>query len=137
LFGCKKPTEDRAAIRAAVVEYLAGRGMSDKMMDIDVKNVTFKGENADAQVSFRGKGGADTGGFLIAYSLRFQNGKWTVTGKKMAGMGVGQPHAGAGMGANPHGAAGAGGGAAVTPDRLPPSGGQMKMPPGHPAVPKQ
>jgi hypothetical protein len=147
--GCKKPTEDRSAIRKAVVEYLATKGMTEKMMDIDVKNVNFHGEEADALVAFRGKGAPEASGFQTSYVLGRKGDNWVVKGRKDAGV---NPHDGAagggmtggmgggmgGMGAgtaNPHG--GAQGGNTITPDMMPPSGEQMKMPPGHPSVPKK
>lgn len=136
--GCKKPSQDPGAIRKAVVEYLAAKGMTEKMMDIDVKNVNFHGDEADALVAFRGKGAPDSTGFSTSYILARKGDGWVVKGRKDSGA---NPH-GAGMTAppgmggmaNPHEASPGG---AITPDRMPPSAGDMKMPPGHPAVPKQ
>ncbi|MCX6625537.1 MAG: hypothetical protein NTY38_31650 [Acidobacteria bacterium] len=146
--GCKKPAEDRSAIRKAVVEYLASKGMTEKMMDIDVKNVNFRGEEADALVAFRGKGTPDATGFQTSYTLARKGDAWVVKGRKEAGanphgagaaggmsggMGGGMSGGMGGGAASPHGAPQGEG--AITPDRMPPSGGQMKMPPGHPSVP--
>ena len=117
--------------------------MTEKMMDIDVKNVNFHGDEADALVAFRGKGAPDSSGFSTSYVLARKGDGWVVKGRKDAAT---NPHGGGmempggmngGMGggtANPHGTSPGG---AITPDMMPPSAGQMKVPPGHPAVPKQ
>lgn len=137
--GCKKPSQDPSAIRKAVVEYLAGKGMTEKMMDIDVKNVNFHGDEADALVAFRGKGAPDSSGFSTSYVLARKGDGWVVKGRKDSGMnphgaGMSMPQGMGGGMTNPHGSSSGG---AITPDRMPPSAGDMKMPPGHPAVPKQ
>ena len=122
-----------------MIEYLASKGMTEQMMDIDVKSVAFHGDEAEAQISFRPKGQPESTGFQAPYLLAKKGGGWTVKGRKSGGAsqhGAGGMPQGMGGGTpNPHGAAPGGG--TITPDMMPPSGGQMKMPPGHPAVPKQ
>lgn len=137
--GCKKPAQEPGAIRKAIVDYLAAKGMTEKMMDIDVKNVNFHGDEADALVAFHGKGTPDSSGFSTSYVLARKGSEWVVKGRKDTGenshgAGMATPPGMGGGAMNPHGGASGG---TITPEMMPPSAGDMKMPPGHPAVPKQ
>lgn len=70
-------------MQKAVVEYLAGRsGISVDSMDIEVTSVTFRGNEADAQVSFRAKGSTDASNLMqMKYVLEQKDGKWVVKGR--------------------------------------------------------
>ena len=97
-------------MQKALVDYLAGRsGISVESMDIEVTSVTFRGSEADAQVTFKAKGSTDASNLMqMKYVLEQKDGKWTVKGRS---------------GASEHGGAGAPGAA---PQGMP------AMPPGHP-----
>ena len=115
----KAPPQDKTTVQKALVEYLAGRsGISVYSMDIEVTSVTFRGTEADAQVTFKAKGSTDASNLMqMKYVLEQKDGKWTVKGRSGA-----SEHGGPGApGAS--GAPGHGGGA---PEGMP------AMPPGHP-----
>jgi hypothetical protein len=81
------PQEDpnRAAIRAALEKYLASRGTLDlAAMEMDIKQISFTGDRAEAQVEFRAKGGS--GAMQMAYTLERQGGVWTVKESRSPGM---------------------------------------------------
>ena len=112
LSGCQKSNQNPEAVKQAIVEHLSKR--TDNMlsaMDIDVKNVSFRADGADAAVSFRPKGSKE-GGLDMNYELELKNGKWAVKPKPAM---QGDPH----------------GGAVPTPTT-----GGGAMPPGHPPLPK-
>ena len=106
-------------------------------MNVEVTNVTFSGNQADAAVSITPKG-VSGGGMSVNYHLEQDGAKWIVKGRKDAGgaphgggvpsamPGADNPHGGGAVpGAdNPHGAApgGASGGRMPSPEDLPPSG---------------
>ena len=99
-------------------------------MDINVTDVKFNGDKADATVSFAAKG-TGVGQMAIQYHLERKDNKWTVVGRGDAGQhGGGQlppgaaPQGAAPGTANPHGGAmgapGAGG-KMPAPEDLPPA----------------
>ncbi len=97
-------------MQKALIEYLAGRsGISVDSMDIEVTTVTFRGNEADAQVTFKAKGSSDASNLMqMKYVLEQKDGKWTVKGRS---------------GMSDHGGSGAmTGGSEAMP----------AMPPGHP-----
>ncbi len=124
------------------MEYLSGKtsslALNMSAMDVEVTNVTFSGNQADAAVSITPKG-TPGGGMSVNYHLEQDGTKWVVKGRKDAG---GSPHGGGAMpggaaptGENPHGGAmpgaenphgamppDASGGKMPSPDDLPPSG---------------
>jgi hypothetical protein len=105
LIGCSKSApQDKSAVQKALVDYLASRsGISVESMDIEVTSVTFRANEADAQVTFKAKGSADASNLMqMKYVLEQKDGKWTVKGRS---------------GASEHGG---------------PSGGSQALPPGHP-----
>lgn len=119
LGGCSRNLETAEAVREAVISHLAGRaGLDVGSMDVEVASVTFRGNEADATVSFRPKGSTDpASGMRMRYTLERQGGRWVVKSKGEAG---GTPHgAGGSLGGDPHGAGGATGG---------------DLPPGHPPL---
>ena len=108
--GCSKSApQDKAIVQKALVDYLAGRsGISVESMDIEVTSVTFRGNEADAQVTFKAKGSTDASNLMqMKYVLEQKDGKWTVKGRS---------------GASEHGGPGGGSGSQAMP----------AMPPGHP-----
>lgn len=107
-------------------------------MSVDVTAVTFKGNEADATVSFAPKGSTGAGqGMTIRYVLERKGNRWVVKGRSGGanahgaggGMPGGMPGAMPG-GANPHGG---------TMPEMPGGAGAQSpspgdLPPGHPAV---
>ena len=107
--GCNRGLDNKEAVRQGVVDYLGSRtNLNISSMSVDVISVTFRGEEADATVSIRPKGGDAGAGMSMRYTLEKKGSRWVVKGK-------GSGHAGseAGMGGE----------------------GVGSMPPGHPAVP--
>jgi hypothetical protein len=109
LLSCNRGSpQTKEAVRAGVVEHLTQKaGLDVSSMDVDIASLSFRGNEADALVSFRPKGSTDPGsGMQMKYTLEGQRGKWVVKGRAESG---GTPHGGAGAPS--------------------PSGG---LPPGHP-----
>lgn len=128
LVGCNRGgIENKEAVRQGVIDYLAARtNLNMSSMDVNVTAVTFKGNEADATVSFAPRGAAAAGqGMSMRYTLERQGSRWVVKGRGDSG-----DH-GRGMGAdpaNPHSAMPpmpGGSGASPSGD----------LPPGHPPVP--
>ncbi len=144
LSACNRGNQSKEAIRQGVVDYLSGKtsslALNMSAMDVQVTNVTFNGNQADAAVSITPKG-TPGAGMNMNYHLEQEGSKWVVKGRKESG---GSPHGG-GMapsaggagenphgsgavpadGANPHGGAmppAASGGSMPSPDDLPPTG---------------
>ncbi|MCC6857495.1 MAG: hypothetical protein IT158_02985 [Bryobacterales bacterium] len=89
--GCNRGLETKEAVRQAVVDYLAERSnLNVSSMNIEVVSVAFRGNEADATVSFQPKGGGAQG-MEMRYSLEKQGNRWVVKGR-------GSGHAGQGMG---------------------------------------
>jgi hypothetical protein len=69
-------------------------------MEVDVASVTFRGEEAEAVVSFRPKGSTDPVSMMqMRYTLERQGGRWIVKTKQGAGGGA---HVGVEGAADPH-----------------------------------
>jgi len=130
LAGCHRGVESKDAVRQGVLDYLATKGLAAAAMDINVTDVKFDGDKADATVSFAAKG-TGAGQMAIQYRLELKDSKWAVVGRKDAsqhGGGMVPPGAapqGSAAPANPHGgmmgAPGAGG-KMPAPEDLPPAG---------------
>lgn len=105
--GCSRGVENKEAVRRAIVAHLAERGMNVGSMQVEVVSVTFRGEEADAVVSFAAKG-VEGQAMTMNYTLARRADGWTVKSRSEAG-------------SVPHGAAGQA-----------PEG--VTMPPGHPNV---
>ena len=116
--GCNRNIQTAEAVRQGVISHLAGRaGLDIGSMDVDVASVTFRGEEADAVVSFRPKGSTDPASMMqMRYTLERQGGRWVVKTKQGAG---GAAHEGLEGSTDPHQNLGQ------------PSGA---LPPGHPPV---
>ncbi|HET7107483.1 MAG TPA: hypothetical protein VFI38_11785 [Candidatus Acidoferrum sp.] len=111
---CKSKTDQKEAMRAGVIKHLAALNMLDmSKMDINVTQATVNGNQAQAQVEIRAKGG-DAGGnaMQIGYQLEKRGEEWVVL--KSTGMGGGMQHPG--------------------PGEAPPGTATGAMPPGHPNV---
>ena len=130
LAGCNHSSQNKEAVRQAIVDHLQAGHFDMSRMSMDVKAVQFNGTRADATVSIYIKGSSAADGMSMTYQLEQQGGKWVVLGApKGAG---GMPHAGAAApgaampGAeNPHGAMPAppaGGTMMPSPGDLPPAG---------------
>ena len=109
--GCNRVPKNNEAIRQGVIEHLAkNSGLDVNSMNIAVTSVQYRGDEADAVVSFQPKN-MPGGGMSMTYTLEAKGNKWIVKKK-----------AGSGMGAHP-GAEMPGG-----------TGATGQMPPGHPSV---
>ena len=96
LSGCNRASQSKEAIRAGIIDYVAAK-VNVGAMDVDVTSIDFKGNEADATVSFRAKGADPASGLQMRYTLEQKSGKWVVKDKAQAG---GSPH---GAAANPGG----------------------------------
>ena len=120
LAGCNRASESKEAIRESVINHVSGK-VNVGSMDVEVTSISFKGNEADASVSFRPKGAGPGAGLQMQYTLEQKGGKWVVKDKAQAG---GSPHGAINPGAgstNPHGGTGA-------------TGATGEMPPGHPPL---
>ena len=113
---CKSKTDEKEAIRAGVIKHLAALNMLNlNNMDVNVTQATVNGNQAQAQVEIRAKGGDPAAGnaMQIGYAMEKRGEEWVVV--KSTGMGGGMQHPG--------------------PGEAPPAGtGTGAMPPGHPNV---
>jgi len=101
------------AVRKAVMDHLSqrkGLDLNMNAMELDIGDVAFRANDADATVSFRPKG-SQTAAMTMTYSLVRDGSQWKVK-PKAAGEG----------GANPHGTV------------APPAPAGAALPPGHPPV---
>lgn len=93
------------AIRTAIQAHLAHNGnLSLKSFDTEVKQVTFDGDRAQAQVEFHAKNGPGT--MQLTYALVKRDGAWSVIGSTPGGgnfshPGLDKSKAPAGSGAMP------------------------------------
>ena len=127
-FGCGRKVQSKEAVKEGVLDYLSGRaGLNIDSMDVEVTSVTFRGEEADATVTFQAKGSTAPGsGMQMQYTLKREGNRWVVQGK--TGAGGASPH-GAGMQMNPHGSA-----MPSNPHGMMPPSGGGKLPAGHPPM---
>ncbi|MEX2263303.1 MAG: hypothetical protein WD696_15205 [Bryobacteraceae bacterium] len=107
LAACSRSIDTKEAVRQGVVDYLADRSnVNVSAMTVDVRSVSFRGDEADAMVAFTVPGGQG-GSLEMRYVLERKSGKWVVKSKSESG----------GM---PHGAGGDPGDSAPAPGALPP-----------------
>jgi len=91
----RQSIDTKPAVEAALRAYLTQRpGLAMDKMDMEVKDVKFKGETAEADVVFRVKDGE--GEMAMRYTLRRQGDQWVVerggqTGASGAEMPPGHP----------------------------------------------
>lgn len=112
----------KEAVRKAVVEHLSQRKGLDldmSAMDVEIGDVSFKTNEAEASVSFRAKG-SQTAAMTMQYQLERSGEGWKVKPKAPGAAGGGNPHGG-------------GAPAVELPAPLPgTTGGGATLPPGHP-----
>ncbi len=78
LFGCAKDINNKEAVKEAVMKRLASvSGLNMAGMDIEVTNVSFQGNTADAQVAFRAKGSSESM-LNMSYKLERKGDEWTI-----------------------------------------------------------
>ena len=111
LAACNRASQDKEAIRQAVIEHISGK-VNVAAMDVDVTAVTFKGQEADATVSFRVKGAGSGTPMEMPYTLEQKGGKWIVKSNPGA--------------ASAHGAIGDPGVSAMPPGHPPLDSGEAK-----------
>ncbi len=124
LASCGSDINNKEAVRQGVVDHLGSRKGLDldmSAMEVDVTSVTFRGDEADADVSFRARGSQQSL-MQMKYTLERAGNRWNVKAKKDSGAGH------AGTQANPHGGAMPQGGASPMPQ------GTGALPQGHPPV---
>jgi hypothetical protein len=93
LAGCNRGIQNKDAVRQGVLDYLSKRtDLSMGGMTVDVTNVSFQDNRADAQVTFLPKEGPPGGGMTMRYTLEQKDNSWVVVGKADSGR---NPHAGA------------------------------------------
>ena len=140
--GCKKQVSDADAIRDGINQHLAGlKTINLSAMDMDVTNYSVQGNQAQAQVEFRPKGGGPAG-MQVSYTLEKQSGSWVVQNAQPLNMGsMQQP----GAAANPNTNSSAPSSSGSMPNfrDLVPGGGNTgggnngggnALPPGHPPI---
>jgi hypothetical protein len=89
LFACAKDINNKDAVKEAVMKRLANvSGLNLAGMDIEVTNVSFQGNKADAQVAFKAKGSAENM-LNMSYKLEREGDLWVVKSSSggMGGMG--------------------------------------------------
>lgn len=135
LIGCNRASQDKEAVRQAIMDHLKARGMNVAQMDVNVTAVQFNGDKAEATVAFAAKGAGPGQEMTLPYQLEKQGDKWVAQVKSSGGM----PHGGIAPGAggampvpgaeNPHGSMSApsvpsphGGAQMPSPESLPPAG---------------
>ena len=103
--GCSRQAQrsDKADIDKAIRQYIAAKpGLAGGGMSVDVKQVEFKGDKAEADVQFRAKSNPEAS-MVMRYTLkRTGPGTWAVEGGKSAASAPPQEMPGGGM-ASPHG----------------------------------
>ena len=112
---CRSKTDENEAIRAGVMKHLVALNMLNMSnMDVKVTEATINGNQAQAQVEIRSKGGdPNAPPMQIGYALEKRGEEWVVL--KSTGMGGGLQHPGLG-------------------EALPAGSMPGAMPPGHPNV---
>src|SRR6516162_3585777 len=124
---CRSKTDENEAIRAGVMKHLVALNMLNMSnMDVKVTQATINGNQAQANVEIRSKGGdPNAPPMQIGYALEKRGEEWVVL--KSTGMGGGMQHPGPGD-ASPAGS---------MPGAMPPghpnvTGGSGQKPPDHP-----
>jgi hypothetical protein len=136
--GCQKQVGDNEAVRAGIMQHLAGVGtLNMSAMDMEIRNVSIDRNQAHAEVEFRLKsGGAPGTGMQVAYNLVKRDGAWVVVKSLPMGGMIQHPD----PNQNPHQNANVhSSGMPNFNDVLNPGGASAptSLPPGHPAVNSQ
>lgn len=88
LAACNRPPQNKDAIRQAVIEHVTkNAGLDVRQMNIEVGAVSFRGNQADAAVTFAPKNSPGQG-MSMSYSLEAQGRRWVVK-KREGGSGHG------------------------------------------------
>jgi hypothetical protein len=121
LCNCTKDIQNQEAVRKGVMTYLAKR--SDLLaMDVSVTSVSFRQDEATAEVHFQAKGNSSpAAGMTMQYVLERKDGQWAVKGRT----GSNSAHGASGPGVNSVPGQG------TLPGAL---DGMPALPPGHPSV---
>jgi hypothetical protein len=96
--GCGKPggIQSKAAVQAAIEKHLQQRpNVTMKNLTLEVQEVKFEGDKAEAQVKFQSKQSADLT-VNVRYMLRRVGDHWEVESASATGGMAGNPHAGVG-----------------------------------------
>jgi hypothetical protein len=100
LGACNRGVETKEAVRQGVIHYLSSRSnVNVSSMQVDVTSVTFRGNEADATVSFRAKGSTGAG-MTMNYTLEREGDRWVVKSRSETGT---SPHGSMGGGGLPGG----------------------------------
>jgi hypothetical protein len=119
--GCNRDIQNKEAVREGVVKYLAKRP-DLTAMDVSVTAVSFRDNQATANVHFQAKGNnSQAAGMSLTYILEKKGSEWVVKGRSGADMHGAQP----GVQGMPPGHPSVGDGS---------SGAMPAMPPGHPPI---
>ena len=82
LSGCRKNTQTDDAVKQGIMNYLSqNKNLSLSAMEIEVRQVTFRDNEADAVVLFKPKGGDASSGMSMRYTLERQGNEWVVKKK--------------------------------------------------------
>ncbi len=93
LSGCSKAVQSNAPIQAAIERHLQKQqNIAFSNMTMEVQNVKYAGDKADAEVKFRSKQAPDLA-VSVHYVLQRSGDTWEVVSSSSSG----------GMGGNPHG----------------------------------
>lgn len=98
---CSKNIQTKEAVLQGVITHLSKRtDMPVSSMKIEIASVSFKGNEAEALVSFTPKGMEGAGGMQMRYTLEKKGNEWVVKGRADSG-GHGGMAPGAAPGAAP------------------------------------
>jgi hypothetical protein len=93
LAGCAKNIQTKEAVKEAIMSYLAARqdktGIVMSAMNVEVLNMNFQSDKAQATVAFNLKTGE--GGMQLGYDLEREGNKWVVKGVSSLGGHEGTP----------------------------------------------
>jgi hypothetical protein len=81
LCGCGNGLQTKDAVKSGVIKGVAKRGVNVDAMDVDISNVTFRGDQADATVVFIPKGGRPETGLTMHYTLQRHDQDWVIVGR--------------------------------------------------------
>ncbi|MEZ5401033.1 MAG: hypothetical protein R2729_15285 [Bryobacteraceae bacterium] len=93
LAGCGSDINNKDAVRQGVIDHLSSRKGLDldlSAMDVEVSSVTFRGNEADADIAFRARGSQQSM-MQMKYTLERDGSRWKVKAKKDSGGGHAMP----------------------------------------------
>jgi outer membrane murein-binding lipoprotein Lpp len=117
LAGCSKNIDTQDAVKAGVIKDLAAK-VDVQNMDINVAAVAFRGQEADATVSFSPKGAGPGQSITMKYAMERAGDEWKIKGRSLDG----------------HTAPTAAPGGNLPPGHPGPVASGTPLPPGHPSV---